>query len=490
MKRIILVDNDRVTRDLTSSILGGYEFDVVAFDSATKALFSICAVLPDLLIVDQATPDMAGLDLVAKIRQKTLSSFPVVLLSENPSPAIKTGARDLGIRHVFKKPVAVSPETENVGFDGTYSRLAAIVRRELYWSDAAETIGHLDTLRSEFLIDLSHQLRTPITAMKMAMDGLFAQLREVMNPSQRNLAGISRRNVDRIVSLVENQLDLLQLMAGDRPVCRRLVDVKALVSSLAGDSVSLQENVSAEPLYVFTVPDVLVAVIDGMLGAASPNARRSLSLDYHNASGICQVDVRVDFIAQPDCHSPSEPRTPEIYPPVHALDFEYRAYDALLGLAGGSLEMEKDDNHKWIRICLPRYPEYDRHKDFLEPVGSLSREKSGNSVVFFKVELGERAGGDYLSARDHVVHGLLGRCFSVVTEGDMILRGRRNGTIYLALADRSLEELDHITTFLEAGCNTENGIADPDGPFVWKPQTVAPDQRDVEYLIDELERVR
>ena len=357
-------------------------------------------------------------------------------------------------------------------------------------SDAEETIGNLDTLRSEFLIDLSHQLRTPITAMKMAMDGLFAQLREAMNPSQRNLARISRRNVDRVVSLVENQLNLLQMMTGDRPVCRRLVDIKALVSSLAGGSIAIEGNASSEPLYVFTVPEVLEAIIDGMLGAASPNARRSFSLDYHDASGICRIDVRVDFTALPDLSPTSEVRTPEIRLPVHALDFEYRAYDALLCLAGGSLELEKDENHKWIRICLPRYPEYNRQKDFLEPVDGLIREKSSNSVVFFKVELGERAGGDYLSARDDVVRDLLGRCFSVVTESDMILRGRRNGTIYLALTDRTLIELDHITTFLEAGCRTENGIADPDGPFVWKPQTVAPDQRDVDGLMDELERVR
>ena len=490
MKRIILVDNNRVTRDLISSILDGCEFDVIVFDSATKALFSVCAVLPDLLIVDQATPDMAGLDLVSRIRQKTLSSFPVVLLSDDPSPAIKTAARDLGIRHVIEKPVATAPETESDSFDGEYSRLVAIVRRELYWSDAAETIGHLDTLRSEFLVDLSHQLRTPITAMKMAMDGLFAQLREAMNPSQKNLAKISRRNVDRIVSLVENQLDLLQLMAGDRPVRRRLVDINTLVSDLAGDKVSLEENVSREPLSVFTDPGVLTAVIDGMLGAASPNAIRSLSLDYHKTSGICRIDVRVDFTARTVSSATSDSPRPKNNPPVHSLDFEYRAYDALLGLAGGSLEMEKDENHKWVRICLPRYPEYDRQKDFLESVGSLTRDKNGDGVVFFKVELGERAGGDYLSARDHVVRDLLGRCFSVVTEGDMILRGRRNGTIYLAVADRSLEELDHITAFLEDGCGSENGIADPDGPFVWKPQTVAPDQRDVDCLIDELDRVR
>ena len=86
------------------------------------------------------------------------------------------------------------------------------------------------------------------------------------------------------------------------------------------------------------------------------------------------------------------------------------------------------ENHKWVRICLPRYPEYDRQKDFLESVGSLTGDKGRDGVVFFKVELGERAGGDYLSAGHPVVRDLLGRCFSVVADGDMILRGRRNGT--------------------------------------------------------------
>jgi hypothetical protein len=246
---------------------------------------------------------------------------------------------------------------------------------------APEELDRLDALRTEFFVDLSHQLRTPLTAMKLAIDGLFAQLRGVMDPSQQNLASIGRRNVDRITRLIENQLDLLRVMAGDRRICRRPVDINRLVEDrvehvsgivdeTAGGTISFAKRpgvTEAGPLFVFTAPELLIPVIDGLLIVYSPNVERTVTVDYHRQTGICRVDIYVDFCPLQDVLS--GPETAAGNGRDETLDFECRAYEAALELAGGRIEMEKDDNHKYARLHLPRYWDRERRQDFQQPDG-------------------------------------------------------------------------------------------------------------------------
>lgn len=247
--------------------------------------------------------------------------------------------------------------------------------RERLDQPAPEELDRLDSLRTEFFVDLSHQLRTPLTAMRLAIDGLFAQLRGQMSPSQQNLASISRRNVDRITRLVETQLDLLRVMAGDRRVRRRQVDINNLVAERVrrasgnvaetGPSTLSLATQPPGPLIVFTAPELLIPVIDGLLCVSSPNVERSVTVDYHRPTGMCLIDVFVDFCPLPDVVS--GPRTTAGNSCDEAPDFECRAYEAALKLAGGRIEMEKDDNHKYARLHLPRYPDHNRQEDFPQP---------------------------------------------------------------------------------------------------------------------------
>ncbi len=357
-----------------------------------------------------------------------------------------------------------------------------------------ETIQRLDELRSDFFIDLSHQLRTPVTAMKLAMDGLFSQLRDVLDPSQQNLARISRRNIERVVALIENQLDLLQMMSGERRVCRQLIDLGELLDSLPsrtfddpfaivrgpdhGKITVVRANGCPDgaPLHAFTDPDHLLAVADCMLGAASANSRRSIRVEYDTVRQEYRLDFRVDHLPAP---APNRGYPAER--PLPSLDFETRAYRALVGRLGGELSMEKDEDHKRALIVLPRYPLYERNKDLFDPSRRL-REASGTpcergdedppTLHFVRCDMGEEAGDDFVASAHGPVRELLGRISSVLSPGDAVLRGEPHGTVYLALAGRSATELDHVVSFL-AG----NGGDDSD-PTVWPPRTELADTRD------------
>jgi DNA-binding response OmpR family regulator len=149
MKRIFLVENDQLMRDLIRRALTEQEFDVTVFQSPTDALAAVLSDQPDLLIADVQAPGMSGLDLAATLRDDAAPDLPVILTSARPTPELTAKARELGVRFVIR------PDE--------LSELFTAVRRELYWADAAETVRHFDELRSEFFIELSHQLRTPVT---------------------------------------------------------------------------------------------------------------------------------------------------------------------------------------------------------------------------------------------------------------------------------------------------------------------------------------
>jgi hypothetical protein len=367
---------------------------------------------------------------------------------------------------------------------------------------ADEGIRHLDELRSEFLVDLSHQLRTPVTAMKLAMDGLFSQIRDLLTPSQRNLAKISQRNIERVIALVENQLDLLQMMAGERLVCRRLSDLDLLLRGLprrpfddAAADRSEDDNrlvierspdlEASQSLYTFTDPDHLTAVIDCVLGVGAPSSTRRIHVDYDESTCSYQLDIRVD---QPGRSSPAPGETAG--GGLCAMDFESRAYRTMIERLGGSAVTEKDECRRWARIILPRYPDYDRQKDFVGParrlrVASTSRRNTDfwepAAVHFIRCDVAQSAARDYLSSNDDALRSFFDRIRTVVSGQDAVIRGREHGTIYLALASRTHQELEHVMSLLRTG----NG----GGPCVWNPQTILADEREIEHLVRDLELV-
>lgn len=362
-----------------------------------------------------------------------------------------------------------------------------------------EAVRQLENLRSEFFVDLSHQLRTPITALKLAMDGLFAQIDGVLTHSQRDLASISRRNIERIVTLVENQLDLLHAVAGKRAVCRRLTDLEALLhgharwyldaaapTSEARDGVRHPDiqlgdgAIEGRPLLVFTDPDLLAAVIDCVLGAASANAKRTIRVDYDGRACVYQLDISADASGPASSESADllEGRLP-------ALDFESRVYASMIERLGGEGSAGWDGRRRWARVRLPRYPAFDRDKDLLGPVRKLQmasvRTAPPSVLHVVRCDLGADDTPDFLATPIGADGGTGSSILSVLADGDVVMRGRQHGSVYVALAGRTEDELSRIT----AEWARAVGAADR----VWEPKPIPAGERCLEGYFEETQLV-
>lgn len=195
MNRVFVIEDDSLMRELLVRKLANRNFDVTAFADAADALDPIVVERPDLVVTDFRMPRMSGIELIRRVRAQGIG-LPVIMVTAEPGAGLVEQAHALGVSHVFKKPL------------GDSSPFWTAVEGEL--DHPGDRLDALDGMRLELLTDLSHQLRTPLTATKLALEGLFSQIEGSLDSSQRQLASISCRNIDRLVALIERQLETLQ----------------------------------------------------------------------------------------------------------------------------------------------------------------------------------------------------------------------------------------------------------------------------------------
>ncbi len=93
-----------------------------------------------------------------------------------------------------------------------------------------DAVGH----RDEFLSVASHELRTPITALKMGLQSSLIRLQSAQetSPAVLHSLAVADRQVDRLQLLVDQLLDVSRIRAGRLELERGEVDLQALVKDV------------------------------------------------------------------------------------------------------------------------------------------------------------------------------------------------------------------------------------------------------------------
>lgn len=98
MKKIALIDDEQMLLDLYKRVLQN-DFEVVIANNGKDGLELIKKEKPDLALVDVQMPELNGLDLIQKLKNENLLTFPVIILTNyakdvNVSKAIDLGAKE------------------------------------------------------------------------------------------------------------------------------------------------------------------------------------------------------------------------------------------------------------------------------------------------------------------------------------------------------------------------------------------------------------
>jgi len=137
--------------------------------------------------------------------------------------------------HIFReKQVQVGPTRRDLDFsslpvmnvDHTY------IGRLYVWRDVTRE-REVDRMKSGFVSMVSHELRTPLTSIKGYVDLILTdEALGELSELQREFLGIARNNVRRLMSLVNDLLDLSSMESGKLELHRKPLDITLLIGEL------------------------------------------------------------------------------------------------------------------------------------------------------------------------------------------------------------------------------------------------------------------
>ena len=189
---------------------------------------------------------MAGISLFAVIGVVFLAVVVSKRLT-NPIKSLEEGALDL-VKGNFK-PVAVSSANEIGRMTGIFNSTAMelldirkkletkieIANKDLEEKNkeliaANEELKKLDEMKSDFISMVSHELKTPLSSMKISAEYLESQP-DADPQVQKELLDIIIRNIDRQTRLINDILDLSQIDAGKMEYRLEYVDVREIAKT-------------------------------------------------------------------------------------------------------------------------------------------------------------------------------------------------------------------------------------------------------------------
>jgi CheY-like chemotaxis protein len=106
MRKVLVVENDRISRELASAVLtkGGYE--VVCARDGEEALQVAPTIAPDLVLMDVGLPGIDGIEVVEVLHQdRRTAETPVLIWSALVQSRDVERAWDAGCAAYLAKPV-------------------------------------------------------------------------------------------------------------------------------------------------------------------------------------------------------------------------------------------------------------------------------------------------------------------------------------------------------------------------------------------------
>lgn len=116
VEKILVVENDPMSQELSRRVLTAGGYDVVCVQNAEDALSRVACDPPDLVLMDLRLPGIDGIQAAARMRKcRATASIPVVVLSADVLPDVIARAREAGCVEYLSKPIGARELLERVG---------------------------------------------------------------------------------------------------------------------------------------------------------------------------------------------------------------------------------------------------------------------------------------------------------------------------------------------------------------------------------------
>ncbi|MGE4130803.1 MAG: response regulator [Bdellovibrionales bacterium] len=230
MKHTILCVDDEVDNVDALERLFRRQYNVLKATSGAEALDLMRGEKVSLIVSDQRMPNMTGVEFFAKSMKIAPEAIRILLTGytdiESVIDAINSGQV---YRYVTKPwdPVDLG-NTVNKAIE-RYELSAELKEKNAALEKALTELRTLDEAKSNFMILINHELKTPLTVILSFLE----LLRETdLTDEQTKYASKIAQSSERLQELINDSLELVSAETGQMPVQKVSVELKPLFQDL------------------------------------------------------------------------------------------------------------------------------------------------------------------------------------------------------------------------------------------------------------------
>ncbi len=271
IRALLIEDNPgdaRLIREMLAEAGARDAADVLHADCLSAGLALLAERELDVMLLDLSLPDSSGLSTFEQAHTAA-PGVPIVVLSGLDD-------QDLAVRAVHEGAQDYLVKGQVDGGTILRSLRYAIERQRL---EAARQ--ELERQRDEFFNSVSHDLRTPVAAIKAAIGVVLANEPQGISPALHRMLGNIDLAADELTRLIDDLLEIARLQSGRVELYRTDVDmrdvvtraVQALEPLIQGRGQVLELCLPAEPVFVAVDAQRLGRVVRNLVGNAQKFGR-------------------------------------------------------------------------------------------------------------------------------------------------------------------------------------------------------------------------
>lgn len=220
--RVLIVEDDAVAGKVVEAALAlekSRPFEPVWVKTLGEALNRVEAEEFPVVVLDLNLPDSAGLETFRRLGEAAPDAA-VVLLTGLTDESAALEAMQLGAQDYLVKGPVDAP---------------LLVRAVRYAHERKRARRETEKLKDEFLHHVSHELRSPLTAIYQAVQLLAEGIAGEARPDQKRLAAIALRNSEHLKAMIDDLLETTRAETGKLIVEPRRIDAGKVVADVAAE---------------------------------------------------------------------------------------------------------------------------------------------------------------------------------------------------------------------------------------------------------------
>jgi len=257
---IVIVDDILKNIQLLGQVLKQNGYRVLALTDSTKAVHAIEKNLPDLVLLDIMMPDINGYEICSILKSNPeTEKIPVIFLTAKTEIDDIVKGFEMGAVDYVTKPF-------------NEKELLMRVKTQISLQDAIKTAEKANAAKSDFLANISHDIRSPMNGIMNVMDIL---LKSDLTYQQKGYIKTAKQAGTSLLCLINDLLDLSKIEA-------QQMDLEYIQFDLREQLENISDIYSFEAYkkgleYACLIPEHLHTVVFG-----DPNRLRQIIINLVN----------------------------------------------------------------------------------------------------------------------------------------------------------------------------------------------------------------